>query len=126
MVRLLGFHNNMILVDGIKVKTPSSFTWGLQDISGSDSGRTQDTVMHKNRIGQKRKIDLVWAMPTLEEAHVILTAFHPEYVKVTYEDPLEGKRVTKSFYAEDMSAPVKTWSVGNKRYESISLSIIER
>ena len=48
----------MITVDGVDVKTPSSFTWGLQDISASESGRTDDTIMHKNRVGQKRTISL--------------------------------------------------------------------
>lgn len=39
----------MIWVNGVVIKTPTSFSWGLQDISDSDSGRTQDTIMHKNR-----------------------------------------------------------------------------
>lgn len=46
---------SMISVDGVAVKTPSSFSWGLQDISDSAAGRTQDTVMHKNRVGQKER-----------------------------------------------------------------------
>lgn len=122
----MGTHNSMITVDGAKIKTPSSFIWGLQDISSSDAGRTDDGMMHKNRIAQKRKIDLVWAMPTPEESHKILVAFQPEYVNVTYYDPLEGAIVTKLFYTGDKSAPVKIWTVNNKRYESVSFNIIER
>lgn len=41
-------------VDGVALPCPSSFTWGLQDISASESGRTDDTTMHKNRVGQNR------------------------------------------------------------------------
>ena len=116
----------MIKVDGEWIKTPSTFNWGLQDVSGSDAGRTQDAVMHKNRIAQKRKIDLAWANPTKEETHAILVAFNPEYVDVTYWDPLDGKNVTRTFYVGDRSAPVKTWYVGNQRYASVSFNIIER
>ena len=50
----------MITVDGVAVKTPSAFSWGLQDVSDPASGRTLDALMHKNRIAQKRKISLSW------------------------------------------------------------------
>ena len=122
----MGQHNGMIKVDGVAIKTPATFSWGLQDVSGSDAGRTMDGVMHKNRIAQKRKIDLVWAMPTPEESHAILVAFNPEYINVTYYDPLDGATVTRTFYTGDKTAAVRIWTVDNKRYESVSFNIIER
>lgn len=42
-----------IKVDGTELPCPSSFTWGLQDVSASQSGRTDDAIMHKNRVAQK-------------------------------------------------------------------------
>ncbi|MFR5739597.1 MAG: DUF6711 family protein [Coprococcus sp.] len=117
---------SMISVDGVAVKTPSSFSWGLQDISDSAAGRTQDTVMHKNRVGQKRKISLSWKGLTQEETSKVLKAFNPEYIKVTYPDAMSGTDETRTFYVGDRSAPVKIWTIGNKRYESISFDLIER
>lgn len=122
----MGYHSGMLSVDGVPVKTPSKMSIGFQDVSNSDAGRTQDALMHKNLVARKRKIDLVWASPTPEEAHAILTAFYPEYFNVTYYDPLDGGTVTRTFYSGDKTAPVKIWSVNNKRYESISFNIIER
>lgn len=119
-------HNSMIRVNGVRVKTPSSFTWGLQDVSAEDAGRTQDAIMHKNMIAQKRKISLAWNNPTPEEAHTILRAFNAEYFRMKYYDPLAGGEITKTFYAGDRTAPVKIWTAGNKRYEQISFDIIER
>ena len=119
-------NNGMILVDGVAIKTPSSMTIGFQDVSNTDAGRTQDALMHKNMIAQKRKIDFVWAAPTPAEAHAILTAFNPEYFNVTYYDPLVGDTVTKTFYSGDKSAPIKIWTVGHKRYEQIAFNVIER
>lgn len=119
-------NNTMIRVNGAKVKTPSSFSWGLQDVSASDAGRTQDALMHKNTVAQKRKIALSWTMPSPAEAQAILTAFNDEYFRVTYYDPLDGDTVTRTFYAGDKSAPVKIWTANNKRYEQISFDIIER
>lgn len=116
----------MIWVDGVEVKTPSSFSWGLQDVSDSASGRTQDAIMHKNRIAQKRKISLSWAAPTPSETAAILQAFNPEYINVKYPDAMSGKNETRVFYVGDRASPVKIWNIGNRRYESISFDLIER
>lgn len=116
----------MIWVNGMVIKTPSSFSWGLQDVSDSASGRTQDAIMHKNRIAQKRKLSFTWNAPTPQETSQILQAFNPEYISVTYPDAMSGRKETRTFYVGDRSAPMKIWTIGNKRYESISFDVIER
>lgn len=122
----MGTHYNMIQVNGRAVKTPSALDWGINDISASDAGRTQDGIMHKNRVARKRKIALKWANPTPSETSSILSAFSGEYVNVTYFDPLDGRLETRTFYSGDQSAPVKIWTVNNKRYSEVSFDIIER
>ena len=116
----------MLYVNGAVVKTPSELTWGLQDVSDSDAGRTQDAIMHKNRIAQKIKLSLSWSNPTPAETASILQAFDPEYIDVTYPDAKSGGNETRTFYSGDKSAPVKIWTVGNKRYSQVSFDIIER
>lgn len=116
----------MIKVDGATMPCPSTFSWGLQDVSASESGRTDDTLMHKNRVGQKRKIGLAWAGKDWDATSKILKAFNPEYVDVTYPDMMSGAYETRTFYVGDRSAPVKWWWIGNQRTESISFDIIER
>ena len=122
----MGANNTMIKVDGVKIKTPSTFTWSLNDVSASSAGRDASGKMYKERVTRKRKIVLAWNGPTPTEAKAILTAFSPEYFKVTYFDPLAGATQTRTFYSGDQTAPVKRWSVGNKIYEQISFDIIER
>lgn len=119
-------NRNMIRVDGVWIKSPSSLSWGKQDISASDAGRTDDTIMHKNKVGEKRTLDLSWSGPTPEEASAILKAFAPEYVSVLYWDVENCRMETRTFYTGDKKAPVKIWTVNNKRYESVSFNIIER
>lgn len=116
----------MITVDGVKIRTPSSLTWGLQDISASNSGRTDDTIMHKNRVGQKVKLQLSWNGLNPEETSKVLKAFNPEYFNVSYHDPMENAVVTKTFYSGDKEAKFYCWTIGNKLFESISFNIIER
>lgn len=115
----------MLVVDGVEIPDPSEFTWSESDISASDSGRTQDTLMHKNRIGTKVKIQLAWWDKSPEDTQKILQAFYPEYFTVSYWDARVGQ-TTKTFYRGDPSAPVKSWTVGKKRYTKISFNIIER
>ncbi len=116
----------MITVDGAAMPCPSSFQWGLQDISASESGRTDDTLMHKNRVGQKRKIALQWNGKDWQTTSKILKAFNPEYINVKYPDMMSGVYETRTFYVGDRTAPVKWWWIGNQRTESISFDIIER
>ena len=115
----------MITVDGTEMPCPSVFNWGLQDISAAESGRTDDTIMHKNRVGQKRKISLQWNGVDKATASKILKAFNPETFKVTYPDAMSGTDETREFYAGDRSAPYKCWWVGNQRMESVSFDIVE-
>jgi len=110
----------------VECPTPSSMDWGLQDVSAADSGRTDDTKMHKNRIGQKVKWSLVWMTKKPDVVSTILQLFDPEYIYVRYSDPKHNRLVTKEFYVGDRSAPVKQWVVGGRLYESVSFDIIER
>lgn len=116
----------MIKVDGVTIKTPSDFTWGLQDVSDSASGRTEDALMHKNRIAQKRKLSLGWRNPTREETAVILQAFNSEYIEITYPDAMSGTNQIRTFYTGDRSAPVHMWTVDKKIYSQVTFDVIER
>ena len=103
-----------IKINGAAMPCPSSFTWGLQDISASESGRTDDTIMHKNRVGQKRKLEIVQAV-------------NPEYISVEYPDLLSGnKHEVRTFYVGDRSAPFKCWWIGNQRMEGLQFDLIEQ
>lgn len=110
--------------------TPSTFGWGLQDISSPDAGRVHDAgnTMYKMRTSQKRKIDLAWLMLTSEEASAILRAFNPEYFYVRFWDPMEDGYLTRQFYRGDCSAPLRWFDLPRKgtRFATVSFNIIER
>lgn len=114
-------------IDGVSVPCPSSFQWNLQDVSAADSGRTQDALMHKNRVAQKRKLSVIWNAPDWETTCQIIQAVNPEYIQVEYPDPLDAnKHAVRTFYVGDRSVPLKYWWVGNQRMESLSFDFIER
>lgn len=117
-------YNPIKSVDGKAVKCPSSYQWKLQDISDSDAGRTEDTNMHKNRIGQCVKLELQWQNISTEEASDILQKFNPEYITICYLDAMQGKYVTSEFYVGDRSAPMYNCRKG--LWSNIAFNVIER
>lgn len=113
-------------VDGVEMPCPSTWQWGLMDVSLGESGRTDDAIMHKNRVAQKRKIQVGFNGITKEVAHIILQAINPEYIQVNYYDLLAGKRQTRVMYVGDRSAPFKWWWDGKNILESLTFDLIER
>ena len=113
-------------VNNVDMPCPSAWTFGLMDVSAAESGRTTTGKMFKNRITQKRKLSVVYNGITDEDVHTVMTAINPEYINVTYHDPLIGDTTTKEFYVGDRTAPVKWWFTGTHVYESLSFDLIER
>ena len=108
---------------------PYKCEYGLMDVSSDEAGRDlgADATMHKERIGQKRKLKLAWRNPEASATSRILTAFNPEYVRVRYWDAMDGGWETRTFYVGDRSAPLRWFEVlGGTRYEELSFDIIER
>lgn len=121
---ILDQYNPIRSVDGRAVICPSSYQWKLEDISASDAGRTEDTTMHKNRIGQVVGLELVWNNVSIEDAAELLQAFNPEYINVTYLDAMEGKYITSEFYVGNRSAPLYNSRLG--KWSKISFNLIKR
>ena len=115
-----------LTVDNVGLPCPSTFSWGLQDVSLGESGRTDDALMHKNRVAQKRKLQVTWNGLSWNDCSIILAAVNPEYIDVTYPDLMSGTYETRTFYVGDRTSPFKLWFVGNQRVESLSFDLIER
>lgn len=113
-------------VDGVTMPCPSSFEWGLQDVSLGESGRTDDALMWKNRVSQKRKIAISYNGITTDVCAKVLQAVNPEYIQVYYWDLMDNQYETRTFYVGDRTAPYKCFWVGNHRVERLSFDIIER
>lgn len=91
-----------------------------------NSLRTDDAVMHKNRVAQKRKLQLAWVGLDWQQTSAIMQAVQPEYMQVYYPDMLSGTYQTREMYVGDRTAPVKFWWTNRKMIEKISFDFIER
>lgn len=118
----------MLKIDGVAVKSPSVFSWGLADLSSEESGRsTNDGKMTKDIIATKRNLSCTWNNLTQKEASEILQLVSKKvYFNVTYPDALSGQNETREFYVGDRSAPIKLWTVNKKIYSTLSFNLIER
>ena len=115
-------HNNVTR----QLPDPSEMEWGLYDISAADTGRTEDGIMHKNMIAQKRKIKLVWHNVDIDTASYILNTVDHEYMRVLFHDIMLNAQVDLTMYVGDRSAPVALWWNGKKIISQVSLDLIER
>lgn len=113
-------------VNGTEMPCPSTFQWGLMDVSKSESGRTEDAKMHKNRIAQKVKLTVGYTGCTAEVASTVLRAINPEYITVSYPDLMAGGNSAKEFYVGDREGIVKWWWDGKHILESLQFDLIER
>lgn len=97
-------YNPIISIDGVALPVSPSFPfeWEEEDLSNAKAGRTEDGVMHKNRIGKIRRCGLSFKNLPLQTMQKILAMFSPEYITVTYinpaTDPYYGYRMTEVFY----------------------------
>ena len=115
------------------IPNPTNIGFGINDISSSDAGRTNDAAatMHKNRITTKRTIKLTWSNLDGPDTASVLQAFAPEYVWVRYVDPEEYAYVVRQFYVGDRSSdvshyvPTAQFTIGGVVYKSITFNIIE-
>lgn len=114
----------ILTVDGNSIPTPSSYQYILEDISAADAGRTEDTVMHKKRIGQVVALELEWQNIPTATVSTILQAFNPEYITVNYLDAKAGSYQTAVFYVGNRTAPMYNATLG--LWSKVGFKIIKR
>ena len=78
--------------------------WQRSDIDDSDTGRDLSGGLRRGRVATKRRLDVTCKLLTSKEVKIVLTAVMPEWVKVRYYDPQEGKLVTRTMYSNNNPA----------------------
>ena len=77
--------------------------WQRSDLDAPDSGRTLDGLMHRGRVATKIRLDVTCTPLRSSDAAIVLNAILPEFVTVTYTDPMYGN-VTKTMYSNNNPA----------------------
>lgn len=102
------------------------FKWTRYDIDSPNTGRTLDGLMHRGRVATKIKLEIKCRPLTASELSIVLNAIRPEYVTVTYTDPMLGE-VTKTMYSNNNPAVHCLWKPnGTEWWSGISFPLVER
>ena len=95
-----------LLIDGVDIVpyiAHKGLKWARNDIDAPNSGRTLDGIMHRGRVATKIRLDITCRPLKAAELSKVLNAILPEYVEVTYDDPMQG-RVVKTMYSNNNPA----------------------
>jgi len=100
--------------------------WQRNDLDGADAGRTMDGTMHRMRVATKIRMDITCRPLKSTELATVLNTIYPEYVTVTYDDPMYG-RVTKQMYSNNNPASflIKK-SDGAELWDGVTFPLVER
>lgn len=114
-------------VDMVKyVAHDDGFKWTRYDIDSPNTGRTLDGLMHRGRVATKIRLDIKCRPLTATELSTVLNAILPEYVSVTYSDPMLGT-VTKTMYSNNNPAAYSIKDAANVEWwDGITFPLVER
>lgn len=108
------------------VAAQGGFQWKRNDVDAPDAGRTLDATMHRGRVAIKVTLSITCRPLTQAESEIVLNAILPEYVTVTYTDPMSGV-VTKSMYSNNTPASYMMRKPdGTEWWSGITFPLIER
>ena len=104
---------------------PQSYRVDSYDIDSSDTGRSEDGTMKRNRIATKYKIQAAWTV-SQENLQTIISAVSPETFSVAFFDPTTGAVKTKTMYAGDRSSEmVVSQEVNGENWWKFSVNFVE-
>lgn len=101
-------------------------TWQRQDLDGPNAGRAMDGTMYRDRVTTKFKFSVTCKPLTAAELSTILTLVQPEYITVTYTDPLTNTVVTKQAYSNNIPAQYLMKIKGTEYWGGVTFPIVER
>ena len=81
----------ILQINKIDIADPQTLTWDIYDLDGENgSGRTEDGLMHRDRVAVKRKLNCTWSPMTNEEISVLLKAMDDVFFTIRYPDAHDG------------------------------------
>lgn len=118
-----------VIIDGTDITdyiAYGGFKWQRYDVDGPDAGRTMDGTMHRLRVGTKIRLDITCRPLNDTELQTLLNLILPEYVDVTYNDPMYGY-VTKRMYANNNPAVYQIKkNNGTAIWTGVTFPLVER
>ena len=118
-----------ITIDGTDI-TPiiaaGGVKWSRNDVDGPNAGRAISGLMIRDRVATKIRLDITCIPLTTSQLRDLQSLIIPEFVSVTYDDPLYGT-VTKTMYANNNGAQFYVKKENGEEYwQNITFPLVER
>lgn len=97
-----------IMIDGVDITSliaAEGVDWSRNDVDGPNAGRNLNAREIRDRIDTKIRLDITCRKLTWEELQRLAAVLYPEFVSVTYDDPLFGHR-SAMFYCSKQEAGI--------------------
>ena len=78
--------------------------WQRADVDSAQATRTLDGSLQRARVATKVRLDITCKPLTATQAAIVLTAIKPEWVTVSYTDPMDGARTNVTMYSNNNPA----------------------
>ena len=113
-------------VDMVPYVAYGGLKWSRNDVDSPNTGRDISGRMHRGRVGTKIRLDVTCRLLKSDELSIVLNAILPQYVTVTYDDPMSG-RVTKTMYSNNNPAVFQMRkNNGDEYWSGVTFPLIER
>lgn len=121
--------DSRIMIDGTDITDLvafGGFKWSRNDVDAPNTGRTITGLMIRDRVATKIRLDITCRPLTHDEHSMLMQLIMPEFVEVTYDDPVYGQ-TTKTMYANNNSS---TFLIkhpdGQEYWGSVTFPLVER
>ena len=94
-------------INGVDISTyiqDSGLEWQRNDLDGPNAGRTLTGLLIRDRVAVKATFKVTCRPLTGAQLSTILSLIAPEWVTVTYTDPITNTVVTKTMYSNNIPA----------------------
>lgn len=117
-----------ITIDGTDITNLIAYQgvqWKRNDIDGPNSGRTLSGLMIRDRVATKIRLDITCRPLNGTELNQLLNLILPEFVSVTYDDPMDG-HVTRTMYANNNGVQFMLSRNTYEYWNNITFPLVER
>ena len=118
-----------LTIDGIDMVPYIAYgglKWQRNGIDAPNTGRAIDGLMYRGRVATKIRLDVTCKLLEAEDLRVVLNTIQPEYVTVTYDDPMLGT-VTKTMYSNNNPAVYQLHkNDGREFWSGVTFPLVER
>ena len=116
----------MLTMGGANLPAPSALKISLIDVS-AQADRTASGLAVIDRIADKRRIHLKWALMTAAQMQSLLTASGSgAFFSVTYPDPVTAASRTATVFAESRAAGILRMIDGSPVWTDVEITLTER